>query len=420
MNKTAYSSPELVSPAGDWPSLHSAISAGADAVYFGIKELNMRMAADNFDRLEMGKVVSLLQKNKKKAYLALNTIFYDNDMNKVRRILRQAKAYGVDAVIAWDMGIIQLARELDIPVHLSTQASVSNFFSVKLFSGLGIKRIVLARECPLKDIKDIVDKIKKHGLNCEIEVFVHGAMCVSISGRCLLSQHFFSKSANRGECSQPCRSEFLIKDMERNEEYVLGNGYVLSAKDLCTIDLIGQLIEAGISAFKIEGRMRSPEYVKIVTSVYRQAIGAFFKNKLNAALRNSLREKLKTVFNRGFETGFYLGKPDDLGSPGGIHGHEKVFLGNVTNFYSRIGVAEVLLKNARIREGDEILIFGKSTAAFFSKISELQIEHQAVKNASKGDLVGIKLAAPVKPKDKVFLWRKRLDKIKKSDILMLD
>ncbi len=420
MDKIRYSSPELVSPAGNWPSLHSAINAGADAVYFGIKELNMRMSADNFDRLEMDKVVSLLHKNKKKAYLTLNTIFYDNDINKVRRILLRAKACGVDAVIAWDMGIIQLAGELDISVHLSTQASVSNFYAVKLFSGLGIKRIVLARECPLKDIKDIVDKIKKHSLNCQIEVFVHGAMCVSISGRCLLSQHFFSKSANRGECSQPCRSEFLIKDTGRNEEYILGNGYVLSAKDLCTIDFIGQLIEAGISAFKIEGRMRSPEYVQIVTAAYRQAIGAFFKDKLNAAMKNSLRKKLMTVFNRGFETGFYLGKPDEQGSPGGIHGYEKVFLGNVTNYYNRIGVAEVLLRNAGVCQGDEILIFGKSTAAFFSKISELQIEHQAVKKAFKGDLVGIKLASPAKPKDKVFLWRKRLDKTKNDDIVTID
>lgn len=407
MDKARYSGLELVSPAGDWPSLHSAIGAGADAVYFGIKELNMRMAANNFDRLEMDKVVSLLQKNKKKAYLALNTIIYDNDINKVRKILRQAKDSGVDAVIAWDMGIIQFARELYIPVHLSTQASVSNFSSVKLFYGLGVKRIVLARECPLNDIKDIIDKIKKNGMDCRIEVFVHGAMCVSISGRCLLSQHSFSKSANRGECSQPCRSEFLIKDMGRKQDYILGNGYVLSAKDLCTIDFIDKLIETGIGAFKIEGRMRSPEYVQIVTSVYRQAIDAFFEDKLNVTLKNSLSKKLKTVFNRGYETGFYLGKPHDLGSPGAIYGYEKVFLGDVRNFYNRIGVAEVLLRNASVCVGDEILIFGKTTAAFFSRISQLQIEHKTVKNASKGDLVGIKLGSPAKPKDKVFLWRKR-------------
>ncbi len=404
MAKLEYQVPELVSPAGDWPSLHSAINSGADAVYFGIKEFNMRRPAENFDKLEIGKIISLLHKSGKKGYLTLNTIAYDNEIIKIKKVLRQAKDCGVDAVIAWDIGIIQLAGELNIPVHLSTQASVSNFLSVKLFSGLGIKRIVLARECPLNDIKNMVAKIKKNSLDCQIEVFIHGAMCVSISGRCLLSQHFFRKSANRGECFQPCRSEFLIKDIDRNKEYILGKGYVLSAKDLCTIDFIGQLIGAGISAFKIEGRMRSPEYVQIVTSVYRQAIDAFLKNKLNVALKKSLRKRLKTVFNRGFETGFYLGRPHDLGSRRGLTGYEKVFLGDVTNFYNRIGVAEVLLRNAGISVDDKILIFGKSTAAFFSKISELQIEHRAVKNASKGELVGIKLSSPAKPKDKVFLW----------------
>lgn len=409
----------MVSPAGDWPSLHSAISAGADAVYFGIKEFNMRKPADNFDKLEIAKIISLLHKSAKKGYLTLNTIAYDNEMIKIKQVLQLAKDCGVDAVIAWDMGIIQLAGELSIPVHLSTQASVSNFLSVKLFSGLGVKRIVLARECPLSDIKEILDKIEKHGLDCQIEVFIHGAMCVSVSGRCLLSQHAFRKSANRGECFQPCRSEFLIKDMDRKKEYILGNGYVLSAKDLCTIDFIGLLIEAGISAFKIEGRMRSPEYVQIVTSAYRQAINAYFKGKLNAALKKSLRKSLKAVFNRGFETGFYLGAPRGHGSRRGLTGYEKVFLGDVTNFYRRIGVAEVLVRNAGISVGDEILIFGKSTAAFFSKISELEIEHQPVKQASKGDLVGIKLASAVKSKDKVFLWKKRLDKTKKDGNLDL-
>jgi len=407
MKKIKFLIPELVSPAGDWPSLRSAIDAGADAVYFGIKELNMRSAAENFDKLETGKVISLLHQNGKKGYLTLNTIVYDREIAKAKKVLRQAKDCGVDAVIAWDMGVLELARGTGIPVHLSTQASVANFPSVKLFSSLGIKRIVLARECSLADIKDIVAKIKGQGLDCQIEVFIHGAMCVSISGRCLFSQHFFGKSANRGECFQPCRREYLIKDVARGEEYVLGKDYVLSAKDLCTIDFIDQLIESGISAFKIEGRMRSPEYTQVVTSVYRQAIDAFFKGKLNAALKNNLRKKLETVFNRGFGTGFYLGQPRDIGSPQGLHGYEKIFLGEVTNFYNRISVAEVLLRNGSVSLGEEILIFGKSTAATFSKISELQIKHQAVKNARKGDLVGIKLGSTVRPKDKVFLWRKK-------------
>jgi putative protease len=351
--------------------------------------------------------MSLLRQSRKKGYLTLNTIVYDKDTGRLKKILQLAKNSGVDAVIAWDMCVLQLAKEVNIPVHLSTQASVSNFISIKLFSGLGVKRIVLARECSLADIKEMSDRIKKQRLDCQLEVFIHGAMCVSISGRCFLSQHFFSKSANRGECFQPCRREYLIKDADRQEEYILGKDYILSAKDLCTIDFIDQLIQSGVSGFKIEGRMRSPEYTYVVTSVYRKAIDAFFKGKLNLTLKKSLRKKLEAVFNRGFETGFYLGSPGDIGSPAGLHGYEKVFLGEVTNFYHRIGVAEVLLRNANISVGDEILIFGKTTAAFFLRVSELQIKHQDVKNAQKGDLVGIKLKTLAKPKDKVFLWRKK-------------
>jgi len=408
MEKIKYTIPELVSPAGDWPSLHSAIDAGADAVYFGIKELNMRLNADNFDRLEIGKVVSLLHKNGRKGYLALNIIAYDKEMHKIRKILRLAKEAGIDALIAWDMGVIQLANELKIPVHLSTQASVSNFGAAKFYSNFGVKRIVLARECPLSDIKEISSKIKKQGIDCSVEVFIHGAMCVSIAGRCLFSQHLFNKSANRGECFQPCRREFLIKDKAKGNEYVLGENYVLGAKELCTIDFIDQLIESGVSAFKIEGRMRSPEYVQVVTSAYRKAIDAYFKGKLNLTLKKSLRKKLGTVFNRGFETGFYLGRPYRVGSPLELRGHERLFLGEITNFYNRIGVAEVLLRNSCVSVGDELLVYGKTTAAFFSKVSELQINHQTVKNAFKGDLVGIKLGLPAKPNDKVFLWKERI------------
>ncbi len=407
MKKIKHTVPELVSPAGGWASLHSAIDAGADAVYFGIKEFNMRLSADNFDNLEIKKVISLLHQNGKRGYLTLNTIVYNGEIAKIRKILKHAKDSGVDAVIAWDMAVIQLARESGIPVHLSTQASVSNFPAVKFFAELGIKRIVLARECSLFDIKEITVKIKKENLDCRIEAFIHGAVCVSISGRCLFSQHFFNKSANRGECFQPCRREFLIKDVERGKEYILGKDYVLSAKDLCAIDFIDRLIEAGVSAFKIEGRMRSPEYTQVVTSVYRQALDAFSIGGLNSSLKKSLRQKLEAVFNRGLETGFYLGRPQDIGSPRGLHGREKVYLGEVTNFYNRIGVAEVLLNNAGVNAGDEILIFGKTTAAFSTKISELQIEHQPVNSAQKGDLVGIKLSSPAKPKDKVFLWRER-------------
>jgi putative protease len=253
MKKIKFPVPELISPAGDWPSLRSAIDSGADAVYFGVKELNMRRSADNFDQLEIAKVMSLLHKSGKKGYLTLNTIVYDKEINKIRKILRRAKDSGVDAVIAWDMGVLEIARESGIPVHLSTQASVSNYLSVKSFSALGVKRIVLARECSLEVIKDIAARIKKQALDCQLETFIHGAMCLSLSGRCLLSQHFFKKSANRGECLQPCRREYLIKDAARGDEYIIGSDYVLSAKDLCTIDFLDKLIEAGVMLSRSKG-----------------------------------------------------------------------------------------------------------------------------------------------------------------------
>lgn len=407
LQNTKYVIPELISPAGDWPSLQSAIDSGADAVYFGLKQLNMRAGADNFDSLEIKKIISLLHKNAKKGYLTLNSLVYDNELAKLEKILRLAKENKVDAIIAWDMAVLELANKLNIPVHLSTQASVSNFLSLKFLYDLGVKRIVLARECSLSDIRGIIAKINKFKIDCQIETFIHGAMCLSISGRCLLSQHLFNKSANRGECLQPCRREYLIKDMDAGNEYLLGKNYVLSANDLCAIDIIDELIKSGVSAFKIEGRMRSAEYVGIVTSVYRQAIDAFFKAKLNARLKKSLRKRLKAVFNRDFGTGFYLAPAKDTGSPSGSGDYEKVFIGEVTNFYKHINVAEVLLNSGKVCVGDEILIFGKKTAVFVTKIHELQIKHQSVKSAIKGQSVGIKIGSQVKLKDKVFLWQKK-------------
>lgn len=404
-----YKIPELISPAGDWPSLHSAIQAGADAVYFAVKEFNMRKGALNFDPQEIKKVISLLHKNNKKGYLALNTIIYDKEIGKVKKILQVGKDSGVDGIIAWDMAVAQLAGGFGIPLHLSTQACVSNFNSLKFFASIGAKRVVLARECMLADIKSIVRQINNEGLDCEIEVFIHGAMCVSLSGRCFLSQHSFAKSANRGECLQLCRREYLIKEIKDGREYILGENYLLSAKDLCAIDFIDRLIESGISAFKIEGRMRSPEYINIVTSVYREAIDAFFAGRLTGSLKKSLQSKLSLVFNRGFEKGFYLNSPGDTGSSNPESVYEKVFLGEVLNFYSRIGVAEVLIRKEGVKIGDEILIFGKSTPASFAIVDELQIEHQPVESVKKGGSVGIKLPFIARRKDKVFLWKKRSD-----------
>jgi putative protease len=292
--------PELLSPAGDWPSLIAAVKAGADAVYFGVKQLNMRAAAGNFDLAEIKKVVGYCHAHGARAYLTLNTIVYEKELGAVRKILIKAKEAGVDAVIAWDFSVIKEANRLAIPIHLSTQASVSNSEALDFVKRFNVKRVNLARECTIDDIRDIRKKT-----DMEIEVFIHGAMCISESGRCFLSQELFRKSANRGECLQPCRRSYLIEDMEEKHKLLVGSHYILSPKDLCALPFIKQLIKLGVNAFKIEGRNRSPEYVKTATETYREAIDEpLTKEKIMM-----LMDKLKTVYNRGFSPGFYLGEP---------------------------------------------------------------------------------------------------------------
>ncbi|MDP8298603.1 MAG: peptidase U32 family protein [Candidatus Tantalella remota] len=403
--------PELLAPAGDWSSLNSALTAGADAVYFGVKGMNMRHAAKNFDILEMKKVMDLLHTEGKKGYLALNVIVYDNEIDKVRQILTHASEAGVDALILWDMAVFAMAKELGLKIHLSTQASAANFEAVKHFASMGARRVVLARECALTDIGNISKKIKENDVDCEIETFIHGAMCVSLSGRCFLSQESFGRSANRGDCLQPCRREFTIRDetAETEEEcsYVLGKDYILSPRDLCTIEYIDRLIAAGIGSFKIEGRMRPPEYVKTVTSAYREAIDAFFDDRFDEGLKKKLLGRLKASFNRGFSTGFYFGRPDDLG--GVSQGeYKKIYLGEVTKFYDNINVAEIKLQTSSLAKGQTLLFSGKKTPALFVTVNEMQVEHEDVEVGEKGSSVGIKLPFKVKAKDKVFLWEGKL------------
>ena len=395
--------PELVAPAGDWASLHTAIEYGADAVYFGTKELNMRHLASNFDLLEIKKVMSLLLDKGKKGYLTLNTILYNNEIDTAKKILDHARKAKVDAVIAWDMGIFTLAKEAGLRVHLSTQASVSNFPAVKYYSSLGVKRIVLARECRLTHIRQLIEDIKKENLDVQIEIFVHGAMCVSLSGRCFLSEHSFSKSANQGKCLQPCRREYLISEVdEKNHRYILGKDYVLSPNDLCTIDFIDKLIETGISAFKIEGRMRSPEYVREVTLAYRQGIDAFAKGTLDNKMKKDLRRHLELTYNRGLNTGFLLGDARDTGSKTGTSQRDKIFLGEVVKYYKRIGVAAIKIMNARIKKGQEILIYGKNTPACVFQADEIHLDKAPVEEAGKGTEAGIKVPFRVRRNDKVF------------------
>ncbi len=392
--------PELLSPVQDLVSLNAAIDAGADAVYFGIKELNMRAGAKNFELKELKKVTDICHKNKVKAYLTLNTIVYEKELKKLNAILKKAKAANIDAVICWDFAVIEQANKLNVPIHLSTQASISNFEALNSLKTRfkNIKTVILARELTLSQIRSIINKIKKSRLGIKVETFIHGAMCVSVSGRCFLSQEIFNKSANRGECLQPCRRKYLIKDVEENHEFELGKEYVLSPKDLCALPILDRLKKAGISSFKIEGRNRSPEYVKTVTEVYREAIDNTKSNK------SKLLKKLKTVYNRGFSKGFFMGAPVDEWSKayGNKATKKKIYIGTVKNFYSKINVAEIKIESHGLKVGDIIMIQGNKSGVFEQKLSSIQINHKPANSIKKG-IAGIKLDKVARENDKIFI-----------------
>ncbi|HLC99240.1 MAG TPA: U32 family peptidase [Candidatus Nanoarchaeia archaeon] len=395
--------PELLSPVSDLVSLKAAIDAGADAVYFGLKELNMRITAKNFDLGQLRKVVKICHGRKVKAYLVLNTIIYSNELKRVNKIIEEAKKAKVDAVICWDASVIEEVRKAGIPLHISTQASVSNTEAARFYKKLGAKRIVLARELSLKQISEIRKKAK-----IGVEVFVHGAMCVSVSGRCFMSQFVFGRSANRGDCLQPCRREYLIKDTEDGYELELGRNHVMSPKDLCALPFIEKLIEAKIDAFKIEGRARSPEYVKVVTECYREAIDAYFEKKLTKQLKTKLMKKLETVYNRGFSSGFYLGKPiNEWASPETKATEVKRFIGVVRNYYKKHSVAEIRLQAGGIKAGDRIMFQGPTTGVLEQKVSSMQVSHRKVSEAGKGKNAGVKIKGIVRKNDKVFVVGKR-------------
>ena len=391
---------ELLSPAGDFASLRAAVENGADAVYFGLKQLNMRAAAKNFSLADMKKVVDYCHKNKVKAYLTLNTIIYDKEIKKAKTILKKAKQVKVDAVIAWDPAVLKICKKLKLKIHLSTQANVTNSETIKFYKKLGVKRINLARELSLGQIKNLKKDV-------EIEAFVHGALCVSISGRCFLSQSLYNKSANRGECLQPCRREYEIKDKETGFKLKLGNDYILSPKDLCALPVLDKLIKV-VGALKIEGRNRSPEYVAVTTRVYREAIDSYYKKRYNKNLVNKLLKELKTVYNRGFSTNFYLGIPDKTtytDEYGSKATKKKVYLGYVKNFYKKIKVAEIMIEANSIKVGDKLLVIGNKTGVKEEKVKSMEINHLPVKEAKKSQRVAIKLKNLVRENDKVYIFR---------------
>jgi len=382
---------ELLAPAGDFPMLVAAIKAGADSVYFGLKEFSMRQNARNFTIRDLDKIEKICKPRNIKKYLTLNVIIYDNEIKRVNKILKKIKNK-VDAVICWDLSVIQLCKKHKIPFHISTQASVSNIESAKFYKDLGAKKVVLARELNLKQIKKISRKI-------DVETFIHGAMCVSISGRCFTSQFLFNKSANRGECIYPCRRSYIIKDKQEGYELEINNDKVMSAKDLCTLPFIEKLKKAGIKTFKIEGRNRDSRYVDTVVRVYRKALD---KRLTKAEIRKGIDE-LKKVYNRSFSSGFYLGlpTPDDFAKiEHSASTEKKHFVGKITHYFPKIQVATIKLVS-ELKIGDEIVAIGKTTGLEKSKVERLEIKHKSVKKGKKSQEVGLKLPN-VKRHDEVY------------------
>ncbi len=403
---------ELIAPAGDRTSLLAALQAGADAVYFGAEGYNMRAASKNFTTDDFADIADLCGKHNTKAYLALNTVIYDKETGEAEKAVEAAKESGLDAVICWDFSVIEACRKTGMPIHISTQASVSNYNAVRFYESLGARMIVPARELSLDQISDITARIRQDNLDVAIESFVHGAMCMAVSGRCFLSQDIFGRSANRGACMQPCRRSYKIIDAEDDHELELGTDTVMSPKDLCTIGFIDKLVEAGVTGFKIEGRNRSPEYVHTTTACYRKAIDYTMEHghEENFSLKfetltKDLTKELEKVYNRGFSKGFYFGRPVHAWTKqyGSLATEKKVYTGTVRKYYPKAGVAEILVHTRGIHLNEKLTIQGSTTGLVALIAQSLRVDDQPAESALKGELVTIPCAEKVRRNDNVYV-----------------
>lgn len=392
--------PELLAPAGDWRSLQAALDAGADSVYFGVGALNMRASAQGFTPEDLPEIVKRCRAANVDPHLTLNTLIYDEELERAGGILDRAAEAGVEMVIVWDPAAITACRERGLDFCVSTQASIANAASANFYADLGARRIVLARECDLEAIKKI-----RTQTNVEIEAFVHGAMCLAVSGRCMMSHELFDRSANRGECMQPCRRLYEIKEVREGTTLEIGEDYIMSPKDLCTIGFIDQLIEAGIDAFKIEGRKRSPEYVATVVKVYRKAIDAWDKGILDDELKTALRVELERVYNRGFSEGFYLKSPageDFAQTHGSVATHQKVFVGRVINYFPKARVAYARLDGESLKVGDTYCIIGETSGVVQGEVESLIVDEVPGIEAPQGSKVTFPCSRRVRERDQLF------------------
>ena len=409
---------EIMAPVGSYESLSAAIQAGADAVYFGVGNLNMRSrSAANFTVEDLERIAGIAQQHGVRTYLTVNTIIYNHEIEEMHELVQAAKAAGITAIIASDMAVITYANSIGVEVHISTQCNISNVEAVRFFAQWA-DVVVTARELPLRQVAEITQFIRDNDIRgpkgelVQVEVFAHGALCMSVSGKCYLSLDEYNYSANRGACLQLCRREYLVKDVESDTELLVSGKYIMSPKDLCTIGFLDKIIHAGVRVLKIEGRGRSADYVKTVVECYKEAVQAVADGTYTQERIAGWTERLSTVFNRGFWDGYYLGRK--MGEWSERYGSQatenKVYLGKVTNYYNRPQVAEMKIETAEhLRVGEDLMVIGQTTGVYRATVEELRLgaTAQPVQEVGQGDVFSVKTTEVLHRGDKLY----RVDKV---------
>ena len=412
---------EIMAPAGNFECLHAALQGGADSVYFGVGHLNMRShSANNFRPEDLPEIVRICRESGVRSYLTLNIVLYPEDLGPMRQTLDAARDAGVDAVIASDMAAISYCRSIGLEVHISTQLSISNAEALRFYASFA-DVVVLARELNLGQVREIYDTIEREGIcgpsgkKVRIEMFAHGALCMAISGKCYLSLHSYGASANRGECYQVCRRGYEVTDLETGNRLDIDNKYIMSPKDLCTIDFMDRIVESGVKVFKIEGRARSAEYVKRCASCYRRAADAVCDGTYTPELAAGLRKELSEVFNRGFWDGYYQGAR--LGQWSEVYGSQatmkKVYCGKVTNWFDRIAVAEISIESEVLHVGDRAMAIGATTGVVEFRVDDLRVNLEKADTAPKGVRCSVAVDPSICPQgklrrgDKIYIWQEK-------------
>lgn len=401
---------EVMAPVGSYESLRAAIQGGADSIYFGVAQLNMRsQSAANFTLDDLTNIVSICKENGLKSYLTVNCIIYDEDMDVMRQVIDRAKEAGVSAVIVSDQAALMYADKIGVEIHLSTQLNISNIESVEFYARYA-DVVVLARELNMEQVRYIYDQIiardirGKRGELIKIEMFAHGALCMAVSGKCYLSLHEYNISANRGSCRQICRRSYDVKDTDTGAELQIENKHIMSPKDLCTIDFLDKVLHAGVRVLKIEGRARPAEYVKRVCECYNDAVVAIEEDTYTPEKVAQWKEKLATVFNRGFWDGYYLGRR--LGEWSEAYGSSatmrKIYVGKVTNYFSKLGVAEILVEAAPLSADEEIIIVGDTTGVVEQVVGEMRLDLVAVNTVEQGNRCSLPTVNLVRRGDKLY------------------